>query len=171
MDANNLRTGEKIAGAAGLALFIIMFIGWWGAPEVSVDLGSDLGTVTAGGGESANAWQAADFLDLVWALTAITGVALALIALSQTRTNLPVALSALVTGLGILSVLTIVYRLIDTPLDATRKIGVFLGLLAAAAVAYGGWKAMEEEGTSFGDQSERLQGRRGAAPPPSGPAA
>ena len=35
--------------------------------------------------------------------------------------------------------------------------GVFLGLIASAGIAYGGWRAMEEEGTSFGDQADRIQ--------------
>ncbi len=34
---------------------------------------------------------------------------------------------------------------------------MFLGLIASAGIAYGGWRAMEEEGTSFGDQADRLQ--------------
>ena len=172
---DNLRTGEKIAGASGVALLIIMFLSWWGAPGEVGDLaelaGVDVDT-------SANAWQAADFLDLVWALTALSGIALAAMAASATRTNLPVAMSAITAGLGGISVLTIIYRIIDTPFDADRKYGVFLGLIAAAGVAYGGWVAMQEEGTSFGDQADRLQGGGGGSPPPpppppssSGPAA
>jgi hypothetical protein len=87
-------------------------------------------------------------------------------AMSQT-VALPVAASAITAGLGILSTILIIYRLIDTPGDADRKYGVFLGLIAAAGIAYGGWLAMQEEGTSFGDQTDRLQGR-GTSPPPSG---
>ena len=56
-------------------------------------------------------------------------------------------------------------------LDVSRKIGVFLGLIAAVGIAYGGWRAMQEEGTSFGDQADRVGGDNPPPPPPSAPAA
>ena len=164
----NLRTGEKIAGISGVALLIIMFLSWWGAPGEVGEL-ADLTGIEVD--TSANAWQLADFLDLIWALTALAGIALAVMAASATRPDMPIAMSAITAGLGILSTVTILYRLIDTPYDASRKYGVFLGLIAAAAIAYGGWRAMEEEGTSFGDQADRFQGSgdRGTPPPPPPP--
>ena len=33
MDANRMRTGETIAGIAGVALLIIMFLSWFGLPD------------------------------------------------------------------------------------------------------------------------------------------
>jgi hypothetical protein len=56
-----------------------------------------------------------------------------------------------------------------TGIDQTRKIGVWLGLIAAIGVAYGGWRAMQEEGTSFGGQVDRSSGPdagAGTPPPP-----
>jgi hypothetical protein len=171
---DNLRTGEKIAGAAGVALLIIMFLSWWGTPDTIEVEG--LGEVSTGGfGGDANAWEAADFLDLIWALTALVAIGLAATAATASQVNLPVALSAVTAGLGILSVVTILFRLLDTPYDLDRKYGVFLGLIAAAGIAYGGWRAMEEEGTSFGEQADRLGGDSAPPPPPppasQGPAA
>jgi hypothetical protein len=99
-------------------------------------------------------------------LTAISGIVLAGMALGGSQASLPVAMSAITAGLGFLSVLTIAYRILDTPFDASRKYGVFLGLIAAAGVAYGGWVAMQEEGTSFGDQADRLGGGGDPPPPP-----
>jgi len=160
----NLRTGERIAGIAGVALLIIMFLNWWGAPEIEIE---GLGTV--GGEGSANAWEAADVLDLLWALAALAGIALAVMAATSSQVNMPVAMSAITAGLGGLAVLTILYRLIDPPFDADREFGVFLGLIAAAGIAYGGWVAMQEEGTSFSDQADRIGGDRGDAPPPPPP--
>lgn len=166
----NLRTGEKIAGASGLALLIIMFLGWWGVPGLD---GAAAETAEALGvgdvSTTFNAWEPASFLDIIWFLTAVSGIALAALAFSRTQTNMPVALSAITAGLGILSVLTILFRILSTPYDLDRKYGVFLGLLAAAGVAYGGWKAMQEEGTSFSQQADRLQDRGPGGPggPPS----
>jgi hypothetical protein len=165
---DNLRTGEKIAGAFGVALLIIMFLAWWGTPDTIEVEG--LGEVsTEGFGGDANAWEAADFLDLIWALTALVAIGLAITAATASQVNLPVALSAITAGLGILSVVTILFRLIDTPYDLDRKYGVFLGLIAAAGIAYGGWRAMEEEGTSFGEQADRIGGDAPPPPPPAAP--
>ena len=167
---DNLRTGEKIAGVSGVALLIIMFLSWWGAPGGAAEL-ADLAGVDVD--TSANAWQAADILDLLWALAAIAGIALSVMALQSAQVNMPVAMSAITAGLGGLATLTILYRLIDTPFDAERKYGVFLGLVAAAGIAYGGWRAMQEEGTSFGEQADRFggpdEGPGAAAPPPPPP--
>lgn len=179
MDLNKLRTGEKIAGAAGIALLLIMFIFKWFGLEVSSSFGG-----FGGGGVSRNAWGSYGFIDIILFITVIAAVALAALAASSTEVNLPVALSAIVAGLGILSVILIIISLISPPnfsgvdlpngVDKTRKIGAFLGLIAAAAVAYGGWVAMQEEGTSFTDQRDRLQGGgsggSGNPPPPPPPA-
>ena len=64
-------------------------------------------------------------------------------------------MNAAVAVLGGLSVLLILFRIIDPPsfgsfggvsVDATLSIGIFLGLIAAAGIAYGGYSAMQEEG-------------------------
>jgi hypothetical protein len=55
-------------------------------------------------------------------------------------------------GLGALAVLLVLYRIIDIPVegdipdevDLSRKIGVFVALIGAAAVAYGGWRRNTE---------------------------
>jgi hypothetical protein len=173
MDFTRLTQGEKIAGVSGIALFLIMFIFSWYGVEVDGQSVPDTG---------ANAWEAFSFIDIVLFVTVAAAIGLALISASQTEVGLPVAASAVVAGLGILSVILIFYRIIDTPgdvsaasallqqsVDVTRKIGVWLGLIAAVGVAYGGWRAMQEEGTSFGDQADRFRGPDegpGATPPP-----
>ena len=106
-------------------------------------------------------------------LTIIAAIALAAMTAMGSQVNMPVAMSAIVAGLGILTTLLVLYRLIDPPAEGLdRSYGVFLGLIASAGIAYGGWRAMEEEGTSFGDQADNLQapgGSGGGAPPPAEP--
>ncbi len=108
--------------------------------------------------------------------------------------NTPVAISAITAGLGILCVLLIIFRIIDPPdfgtgdaldeaealgidtegVDIGRKIGVWLGLIASAGIAFGGWRAMQEEGTSFAGEADRAQNRPpagGGTPPPPPPPA
>jgi len=76
-----------------------------------------------------------------------------------------VQLSVVVTVLGAVSTLLILYRIIKHPtLDvpgahAGIKIGIWLGLIAAGALTYGGYLAMQDEGTSLGD----VPGQAGSA--------
>jgi hypothetical protein len=82
---------------------------------------------------------------------------------------MPVAVSALTAGLGILSFIFVGWSIINTPsegpVDLSRELWVFVGLVLTAGIAYGGWMAMREEGTSFGDQADRF-GDRSSAPEP-----
>ena len=172
MDADRLRTGELIAGIAAVALFIIMFLPWFGIGGVAgeaIEQAQDLG-FAPDVDTTANAWQSFDFIDIVLFVTVIVAVAFAAATAMSQTVALPVAASAITAGLGILSTVLIVYRLIDPPSDASRKYGVWLGLIAAAGIAYGGWMSMQEEGTTFGDQADRLGGG-GTAPPPPPPQA
>jgi len=179
MDANNLSTGEKIAGVAGIALLIFMFLfDWFTYGEGAFSVGGD-------------AWQTMEFIRFIVLLAALAGIALAVMAATQSQVNMPIAMSALTAGIGILAVVLIIFRIISPPdfglgdiadatgadLDVGRGIGVFLGLIAAGGVAYGGWAAMQEEGTSFGDVgSSTATGPPPpadppppATPPPAGP--
>ena len=184
MDVSTLSTGEKISGVAGIALFLIMILFSWFGIEVA----------GFGSPEGANAFEAFGIIDIVLLITAIAAVALPVMSMTQSQVDMPVALSAIVALLGIVSVLLILFRIISPPdfgipdavdigfgevesnTDTTRKIGVFLGLLAAIGVALGGWRAMQEEGTSFGSAADRAGDRFGGGPgagdpPPPGPGA
>ena len=161
MDVSRLNRGEQIAGIAGIVLLLDMWIFDW----FSYSAGFGGVTGSAGG----DAWQVFDFIDIVIFITAVSAIALAVTAASSTEVNAPVALSAVTAGLGILATILILFRIISPPdqglgdlVDVSRSFGVWLGLVAAAAVAYGGWAAMQEEGASFGPTA-------GGAPPPPPP--
>ena len=185
MDASRIRQGEMIAAVAAVALFIIMFLSWFSVPglddetqaqaEAAVEQAEELGIAVPDDAADAvedagnvSAWDAFDFIKIVMLLTIIAAIAMAVMSGMGSSPNLPIAMSAIVTGLGILTTLLVIYRLIDPVGGLDRSYGLFLGLLAAAGIAYGGWRAMEDEGTSFGDQADRLQtsGSGGGTPPP-----
>ena len=163
---DNLRRGEQIAGASGVALLLIMFIFDW------FSVSAPGGGISVGG----NAWDTMEIIRFILLLTALAGVGLAIAAITQSDVNMPVAASAIATGLGILSVILVAFRIISPPdgglgdlIDVGRSIGVFLGLIASAGVAYGGWVAMQEEGTSFGARRTDSAATRRPPPPPSSP--
>lgn len=188
MDVNRVRRGELIAGVGGIALLLIMFVLTWfsvdfglsDAEEEQIDVAQeqaeelgfevpDVGDVSDSVG--LNAFESFGIIDLVLLLTVIAAVGVAVATAMARDVALPVAASALTAGLGILSVVLIAYRILDPPGGLDRSLGVFLGLIAAAAVAYGGWMSMQDEGTSFSQQADGLQDRYSGddAPPPPPP--
>jgi hypothetical protein len=173
MDTGRLRTGELVAGVSGLALLIIMFLPWFGLDFGGGEALEDLGvSVTVPEvSEDFNAWESFDFIDLVLFVTAVVAIGLAVATATSQTVNVPVATSAITAGLGILSTVLVIYRIIDPVGEADRRYGIFLGLIAAAGVAVGGWMSMQEEGASFGAQADRFQDRLGGGdePPPPPP--
>lgn len=165
---DRLSTGEKIAGGSAVLLFIFMWLDWF-----KVDISDDQGlfSISAGG----NAWESFSYTDLFLMLTVVVAVAVAIIRLSDALVEPPVSLNAIAAVLGVLSVLLILYRIIDPPfdtggvpgIDISPAIGAFLGLIAAAGIAYGAYRAMQEEGSSFGEIGDQFSSRGGpgAGPP------
>ena len=168
MDTGNLGRGALIAGVSGVLLFIFMFIGWYGAGgeageaiEAAQEAAEQLGVQGPEEADtSANAWEAFDFTDLVMFLAVIVAVGVAAVTLIGASASLPVAGSAITTGIGALAFLLVLYRLINPPGegDIDREIGIWLGLLATAGITVGGYLGMQEEGTSFTAERDRLSG-------------
>jgi hypothetical protein len=187
----NLGRGPMIAGISAVLLLIFMFFAWYGLDGVTSTVGGveqpELNFDDAGGlggfGEidtSFNAWQAFSLIDLILFVCIVGIIALVIAGVAGAAINMPVAPSAIITGLGAIAFLLILFRLIFSPdlvpdiptfgfgdtdieTDVSRKIGLFLGLLASAGMAIGGWLSMQEEGESFGDIGG---GGTAAAPPP-----
>ena len=167
-DRNRLSQGELIAGIAGFVLLIDLWFKWYG---VKVSAGGALRNFNIG--VSANAWESFGLIDIILFLVALIAIGVAVLRALDNMPDIPYPPATIVTIAGGIALLLILYRIIDTPvdtggvngIDVTRKIGVWLGLLAAAALTYGGWRAMQEAGTSFGG------GGVGAAPATGGAAA
>src|SRR5215213_2547351 len=141
MDTSRLTTGDIIAGVGGIVLLISLFLPWYGA---SVDVGGFSAS------ESGTGWEALSFIDILLFLIALAAIA---IVAARATGRLPdeVPAAVVLLGLGALGVLLVLYRIIDIPggdvpdeVDLSRKIGVFVALIASAAVAYGGWRRNAE---------------------------
>jgi hypothetical protein len=131
LDSSRLRTGELVAGIGGLALFVSLFFDWFG-----------------GGGFEGNldGWDGlgADFTGYIVALTSVAGMALALLAMTEQRVNVPLPRGGVTVLLGSLSVGIILWRFFANPGDL--KVGIFLGLAAAVSIAAGAIMALREDG-------------------------
>jgi hypothetical protein len=160
---DRLSTGEKIAGGSAVLLFIFMFFDWF---KVDVSGGNGLFSLSVGG----NAWEAFSTIDIILMIVILAAVAVAVIRISDAVFEPPFSLNAAVAILGGIAVLLILYRIIDPPgdtggvpgVDINPAIGIFLGLIAAAGITYGGYRAMQEEGTSFGEIGDHLSNRGGS---------
>jgi len=150
MDINRLSTGEKIAGVSAIVLLISMWFAWFGFDNPGAALG-------IGGSITFNAWESFDFIDLILFVTVVVTVGSVVAKASDALIDFP--FNPVVVVLGGLCVLLVLYRIIDPPGGSDRKWGVFLGLILSALVAYGGYRAMEEEGSSFAEIGDRLSAK------------
>lgn len=134
-------TGELIAGVGGFILIIAMFLfAWFGIGPFD--------------GDAFDAMK--DWSNLILVFTAFSGMALAMFGRDVLRVSTP--LSAITAGAGALSALVILLNIIIPPSDLDPKFGVFVGLICALAIAYGGYRAMQEEGASFGGANDSFGG-------------
>ena len=155
-----------VAAASGAVLIFVMFVfDWFGYDGV-------------GGG--ASAWEWMSFLDIVLFLCALVAIALAVMRANGSVPVMPWPPGMVVASAGVLATVIILFRIIvpgDGPLDelagiagvdpdATRKIGAFIGLIAAGAMAYGGYAAMNERASGVAPPA----GGTGEPPPPPPPA-
>lgn len=181
MDTSVLGLGEKIAAGAGLVLLIAMFfLGWFSLEGISAqsDDGADTITLNAdevealadesGEDTSANAWQAFSAMDILLVLAALAGLGVA--GATAMGNALPAPAAAVVAGLGGLATLLLLFRLISPPdlipddvpasvdltVEVGRGIGIFVGLIASAALAYGGFRMMGENETAGDSASPRV---------------
>jgi len=153
MDVDRLSTGEKIAGVSAILLFIFMFFDWF-----TVSASNGLVSVSVGG----SAWDALDVIPIILLIAILAAVGVAVVRLTESAFEPSISMNAVVAILGIISVLLILYRIISPPdsgfsgVSVDPAVGIFLGLVAAAGIAYGGYRAMQEEGASFGEIGDRL---------------
>jgi hypothetical protein len=83
--------------------------------------------------------------------------ALALVAAQVTRRSpaIPVTLSLVVAVLGLITVLSLIYRVLINP-PAHEQAGAYLGLLSAIGLAYGGYLSLREEGIARRDAPSEI---------------
>ena len=143
MELSRLRQGEAIAAVGAVALLIVMFLDWYGAGGSATFQGQDI-EISLG----FNAWQAFSVTDLILALTALSGIGLAVITASHRSPALPVAASVITASLGALATLLVFYRILNQPGPnefVEVKVGAFLGFVSVLAVAAGGCLSLRDE--------------------------
>jgi hypothetical protein len=173
-DVTRLRRADRIVGVSAIAFLIVLFgFKWFGFSS----------NIHYLGGDSLNGWHSFTNSRWIWLITILAGLgSIALVGMNRTLRG-PLQPGVIVAGLGALSVLLILYRIVHHPAASASigalhfswgiKLGIWLGLIAAAALTYGAYRQMRAEGTSLSDvrgQAERaLSGLTTPAPPTPAP--
>ena len=141
--AGRLSQGQVIAAVGAVALLVAMFLPWVGVGGPSLPSGVQLpGGVS--GDTSDNIWKGSS-LDIYLLLTALVALLPALLAISDAAEEFSFV-SAATFLLGVVAVILVAaFLTVDFPDGADRKIGAFIGLGAALVIAFGGFRAMQEE--------------------------
>jgi len=162
---SHLRRSDQIIGISAILFFIFLFFFKWlgfSSNATSVD------GINVGGSFSYNGWHSFTTSRWIWLITIIAALVSVAISAGWLKIESPVHPGAIVAGLGALSVLLILYRIIHHPSASASvgnfhtsfgiKIGIWLGLLAAAGVTYGGYMKMQDDGTSISDVRDQASG-------------
>jgi hypothetical protein len=149
-DISRVRRAEQVIGGGAVALFIFLFFfKWYGvSSNVTSIAGLNLNVSKTG-------WETFTNSRWIWLLTIIVALAAVLLVATQRKLELPLKPGAIVAGLGALSTALIFYRIVHHPTASANigsfhasagiKIGIWLGLVAAAAITYGGYLATQED--------------------------
>jgi CDP-diglyceride synthetase len=131
---SRLRRGEVLAGVGAVLLLVLMLAGTWYRPA----------------GHSQTGWQALTVLRWLILVTIICALALTITQITRRAPAIPVTLSVIVTVLGLITVLALIFRvLIDAP--AHQQAAAYLGLLSALGLAYGACLSLRQEGIARED--------------------
>jgi peptidoglycan/LPS O-acetylase OafA/YrhL len=125
-----LRPGDAVAGAAGVLVLVSLLLPWY----------------TGARGRELTGWQALSVIDVLLALAAVLGIALALSVATRRTPAMPIALSVIGTVAGALATLLVLIRIVDAPGDhLDLAVGAWLGLVGAIGLGAGAWSSLRDE--------------------------
>jgi hypothetical protein len=127
VDVGRIRPGEAVAGVAGAALLVSLFLPWFSS-----------------GGFSLDGWESLSFTDLMVAVAGLLGLGLPLVSAANAKPDLPIITTATAGLAGVLALLLVLYRVLD-PVGDERRGGLFLALAGAALLSAAAWRAMSSE--------------------------
>jgi hypothetical protein len=148
VDTSRIGRGDAIAGGAAVVLVLSLFLNWFG---------------------SLNAWQVFSVVDVILLLLAIATIALVGLRLAGSLPSLPLPAGWLIAGYGAVALITTFMFLVE---GSSLGIGIFLALLASAAMTFGGWDATRTPAgapTASRPASGPATSPRPASPPPAAP--
>lgn len=146
MGTGRLFQGQMLAAVSAVVLLVAMFLPWIGvdapvAPQVPEGIPPP---GAAGEEETNNIWEGSS-LDVYLLITAVVALLPALLAVSGSAEEFSFASAATFLLGAVGAILLVAYLTIDFPDGAERKYGAFIALAACIAIAFGGFRALQEE--------------------------
>lgn len=143
MRLDRLRGADLLAGAGGVLLLVILFVPWFGkvSPFCVPLPGHSCG-------RNFDAWQAFGFTDVVLVLAALSGIGMAVLAGASSKPDAQITSAAMTVPIAFLATLLVLYRVLEPVGKLDPRYGLFIGLGACAAITYGSWRAVQNEGPS-----------------------
>ncbi|HEV2311011.1 MAG TPA: hypothetical protein VGU73_10860 [Acidimicrobiia bacterium] len=148
MDLNKLSRGDTVIGISAILLFIFSFFNWLGVNIKGAGIGS---LVNLSG--AANAWH----FTLAWLAVLLGLVMLAYVVMKALGVEIPdkfgnVTLAQILLGIAAVAFLFVLIKLIAGPnigtvpsfVTKSRKIGIFLGLIATIGLLGGAFLNFQE---------------------------
>lgn len=131
MEPRRLSRGDWIAAIGGVVMLVALFLPWYSA-----------------GGQSVTAWEAMALDDVILAITALLAITAAIIVGIPRLMSVSVATTSLAILPAVVGLVLTIYRLVSPApeIDVSLDVGAWLGLAAAAAIAYGAWTGANDEG-------------------------
>jgi hypothetical protein len=137
---DRLRGGELLAGAGGALLFVTLFLPWFGkVSQFCVPLSGH------SCGHDFDAWKVFDFTDVALAIAALSGIAMAVLAGTSSKTDTQITSACLTVPIALLATVLVLYRVFEPVGKLDPRFGLYLGLAACAAITYGSWRAVRNE--------------------------
>jgi hypothetical protein len=171
LDADRARLPERLEAGGAVALFVFLFFLHWYGGSIS---GLFPGSHISGGTVEATGWEAFTSSRWTWLGTIVFALGGALAGAVAYRLEGRVQIGAVVLGLGALSSVLIVYRIIYHPganasghgihIAYGIKFGIWLGLLAALTITLGGYMQMRAERGLFLPSLPQRKARPAVAP-------
>jgi hypothetical protein len=131
MNLRRVRIADRVTGACGLALLLLLWAPWYAVSDGSL-----------------NAWSALGLIDLWLALTALLAISVPIVTAARDTTAVPVAVDVVCAVVATLALLLVLLRLLFVPdgdVVTGRDWGVWLGALATLGLFAAAWLAVRDE--------------------------
>ncbi len=129
-----------MAAGGGALLFAALFLPWFGkVSRFCVPLAGH------SCGHNFDAWRVFDVTDLVLAAAALSGIGMAVLAGSSSKTDSQITSACLTVPLALLATVLVLYRVFEPVGKLDPRFGLYVGLTACLAITYGSWRAVRND--------------------------
>jgi hypothetical protein len=132
-DASSIKRSTWIAGVGAVLLLLSTFVAWWKVSALGFSV-------------NASGWDTGALGKLVFFVALIAVIAVVVEHMDVDVSSSPISMPALILTCGCVGVLLVLIRFFDTPDHVDWAWGLYLALIAACVLTYGGWEKLQQAG-------------------------